>query len=178
MTITKNLGVKCLTSNRKFWKTVKPPFSEKIQASSKINLLENEVLVTDDRKVADISTEYFIDITEALGIPEPKDILIPIDGLCDPVETAIKKYSSHPSMELIYMNKTSSNELRFNMAVRERVAAELQKLKLIKASPAGSIPGKILKENQGIFINMLKKLFYGINGTFPPELKIGEITPV
>ena len=46
--------MKCLTGNRKFWKTVKPLFSEKIKASSKINLLENEVLVTDDREVADI----------------------------------------------------------------------------------------------------------------------------
>ena len=50
----KNLDVKCLTDNRKFWKTIKPLFSEKIKASPNINLLENEVLVTDDREVANI----------------------------------------------------------------------------------------------------------------------------
>ena len=34
----KNLDVKCLTDNRKFWKTVKPLFSEKVKTPSKINL--------------------------------------------------------------------------------------------------------------------------------------------
>ena len=176
----KNLDVKCLTDNRKFWKTIKPLFSEKIKASPKINLLENEVLVTDDREVANIFNEYFISITEVLGIQEPKDILKPIEGLHDPIEVAIKKFSSHPSIELIYKNKKSSNEFRFTMVVRERVATEIQKLKLNKASPVDSIPGKILKDNQDIFTNALQKLFNDsvIDGTFPPELKIGEITPV
>ena len=95
----------CLTDNRKFWKKVKPLFSEKIKASSKINLLENEVPVTDDREVADIFNGYFSHITEALEIHEPKDSLTPIVGLRDPIEAAIRKYSSHPSIELIFMNK-------------------------------------------------------------------------
>ena len=43
-----------------------------------------------------------------------------------------------------------------------------------------NIPGKILKRNHDIFTNMLQKPFNGsvINGAFPPEFKIGEITPV
>ena len=45
------------------------------------------------------------------------------------------------------------------MAVRERVATETQKLKLNKASPVDSIPGKILKDNQDIFTIALQKLF-------------------
>ena len=66
------------------------------------------------------------------------------------------------------------------MVVRERVATELQKLKLNKASPVDSIPGKILNDKQDIFTNASQKLFNDSvsNGTFPPELKIGEITPV
>ena len=67
------LDAKCLTDNRKFWKAVKPLFPEKIKVSPKINLLENEVLVTGDR-----SSRYIY---------------------------AIKKYSSHPSIELIYKNE-------------------------------------------------------------------------
>ena len=140
--------------------------------------MENEVLITDDREVADIFHEYLIHIREALGILEPKDILTPIDGLYDSIEAAIKKYSSHPSIVLIYKNK-KSNEFGFNTVVRERVAVELQTLKLNKANHVGSIPGKILKDNQDIFTNVLQKLFNisVIDGTFPPELKIREITP-
>ena len=97
----KTLDIKCLTDNRKFWKTVKPLFSDKIQASSKITLVENEVLVTDDKEVAEIFNEYFVNITDSLGIIQPKDALTPTDGLQDPVEIAIKKYSSHPSIKMI-----------------------------------------------------------------------------
>ena len=87
----KTLDVKCLTDNRKLWKIVKPLFSDKIQASSKITLLENEVLVTDDKEVAEIFNEYFANITDSLiGIIQPKDALTPTDGLQDPVEIAIK----------------------------------------------------------------------------------------
>ena len=51
----KNLDVKCLTDNREFGKIIKPLFSDKIKASS--------ILVTDDRDIADIFYEYFIQIT-------------------------------------------------------------------------------------------------------------------
>ena len=92
-----------------------------------------------------------IPIAEALRVHEPNDILTPTDGLRDPIEVAIKKYSSHLSITLIYENKKSSNEIRFNSVVRERVSAELQRQKLNKATPVGSIPGKNLKNNQGIY---------------------------
>ena len=67
--------------------------------------MENEVLVTDDKEVAEIFNEYFVNITDSLGIIQPKDALTPTDGLHDPVEIAIKKYSSHPSIKLISENK-------------------------------------------------------------------------
>ena len=63
--------------------------------------------------------KYYIHITEALGLPEPKDILMLIVGLHDPIEVAIAKYSSHPSIQLIYKDKKSSNEFGFNTVVRE-----------------------------------------------------------
>ena len=131
----KNLDVTCVADNRKFWKTIKPLLSSKIKASSKLNLLENEVPVTDDKEVADIFNVYFIHITEALGIHQEKDALTPIEEVHDPIEVAIKNYSSHQSIEFIYNHRKSSNEFGFNTAVGERVATELQKLKLNKANP-------------------------------------------
>ena len=55
--------------------------------------------------MADMCNECFIHKTEALGTHEPKDILTPIDEHRDPIEVAISKYSSHPSIELIYKAK-------------------------------------------------------------------------
>ena len=48
--------------NRKFWKTVKPLFSEKVQTPSDVTLVENGSLISDDFQVAEILTDYFINI--------------------------------------------------------------------------------------------------------------------
>ena len=176
----KTLDIKCLTDNRKFWKSVKPLFSDKIQASSKITLLENEVLVTDDKEVAEIFIDYFVNITDSLGIIQPKDALIPTDGLHDLVEIAIKKYSSHPSIKLISENRNPSHNFAFSFVSNSRISAKLRELKLNKAAPIDSIPGKILKENSDIFTAILQELFNAsiVDGAFPFELKRGEVTSV
>ena len=107
-----------------------------MKAFSKVNLLENQVLAVDAREVGGIFDKSFIHITEARGIHEPNDNLMPIDGLRGPIEAAIKKYSFHPRLELIYENKKLSNKFGFNTVFRERVAAELENLKLNKATVA------------------------------------------
>ena len=169
-----------MTDSRKFWKTIKPLFSDKIQASCKIALLENEVLVDDDKEVAEVFNEYFVNITDSLGIIQPKGDLTPTDGLYDPVEIAIKKYSSHPSIQLISANTNPSNSFAFSCVPNERVSAKLQELKTKKASPIGSIPGNILKDNSDIFTEILQELFIAsiVDGTFPTELKKGEVASV
>ena len=48
-----NLSEKQTTNNKRFWKTVKPFLSNKVQSSERINLTdENDSLVTDCGKVA------------------------------------------------------------------------------------------------------------------------------
>ena len=128
--------------NRKFWKTVKQLFSDKIQASSKITLLENGVLVTDDKEVAEVFNEYFVNITDSLGIIQPKGALTPTDGLYDPVEITSKTYSSHPSIKLISANTIPSNDFAFSCVTNESVSAKLQELK--KRKPLLSAASQVI----------------------------------
>ena len=58
------LDPKVFSDNKRFWKTVKPLFSNKIQSSSCITLLENGVVESDEGKVAEILNNYFGNITE------------------------------------------------------------------------------------------------------------------
>ena len=57
-----NLNTNVLTENRTFWKTVKPFLSEKSKKASKITLIENEKIVSEDKKIAKIFNDYFISI--------------------------------------------------------------------------------------------------------------------
>ena len=43
-----------------FWKTVKPVFTDKVQVSQSITLIENGEMVTNDLKIAEISTTILL----------------------------------------------------------------------------------------------------------------------
>ena len=96
-----NLDVTLITDNRKFWKTVKPLFSDKIKSQSKIVLVENDEAISDDRQVAEIFNNYFVTVTETLGIAENLDNILSTEGIIDPVDIAIEKYANHPSIKAI-----------------------------------------------------------------------------
>ena len=75
---------------------MKPLFSEKVQTSSDITLVENGTLISGDFKVAEIKNDYFVNITETLGISKNAENVSPVIEDTDPVERAIRKY--HISM--------------------------------------------------------------------------------
>ena len=105
----KNIDLKSLNDNRKFWKTVKPLFSGKVKTTSSVTLLENDEIVSDDKAVAEIFNDYFANITSSLGIEETGSNVVSADGIDDPVELAIIKYSLHPSIKRITESSTGSS---------------------------------------------------------------------
>ena len=54
-----NLDLKFITDNRKFWKQVKPFFSDKTPFINNITLLEGDEIVTDNSACAEILNNYF-----------------------------------------------------------------------------------------------------------------------
>ena len=90
-----------VTDNKKFWKTVKPLFTDKVQTSSSITLVENEKIITNDSEIAEIFNEFFTNITKTMDIAPGECILVPTNQLLDPVEIAVEKYKYHPSIQKI-----------------------------------------------------------------------------
>ena len=54
-----NLEPKLTTDNKKFWKSVKPLFSDKITVKEIINLTENGKILISDTDIADTFNDYF-----------------------------------------------------------------------------------------------------------------------
>ena len=65
-----NLNINFVNENKTFWKTVKHYFSNKILKNSKIVLMENNEIITDNRKNAEIMNNYFVNLTQNLNIPQ------------------------------------------------------------------------------------------------------------
>ena len=94
-----SLDLKNLGDSRNFWKIVKPVFSGRFQTSSSVTLLENDKVVSNDRAVADIFNDYFVNITGSLDISDTNLNLLSTDGIDDPADIAVRKHSLHPSIK-------------------------------------------------------------------------------
>ena len=69
----KNLKVKDLSDNRKFWKIMKPYFSNKGLNSNKLLMKERGNPVSDEKEPATIMNNFFINITKDLKLKKDRE---------------------------------------------------------------------------------------------------------
>ena len=95
-----NLNTSVLTENRTFWKTVKPFLAEKSKKVSKITLIEDNQIISQDKQIAKIFNEYFISIP-ILNMPTNQEFEYSDSREGDPPLWIIGKYQNHPSIKLV-----------------------------------------------------------------------------
>ena len=64
------INAKNIDDNKKFWKTVKPFFSNKGLNSNKLILIEKNNLISEESVLANTMNQYFTIITKQLKKPE------------------------------------------------------------------------------------------------------------
>ena len=94
-----NLYTKVVTNKRVFWKTVKPLLSEKVTKHSKINLAEDDKIISRDDQIAKKFSEYFINIL-ILNMPS-NGYKCSVSSEQDPILKMLDKYWDHPNIKLI-----------------------------------------------------------------------------
>ena len=139
--------MKLLTDNRKCWRTVKPLFSDKIQTSTAITLLENNELVNDNSVVANIFNDYFASITDSLDIPTVSENITATNEIKDPLDIAL----TNLSVKLIKERVQVEHRFEFEHVSLQEVVVQLHKLDPKKSCPVGSLPTRLLKEHFDVF---------------------------
>ena len=134
----------------------KASFSGRIQTPGSINLLEGEGLISDDRKVAEILNDYFVDITASLEISEVEENLMEANEFRDPIGVAVNMYTCHPSIQLIKQRVTVGEKFAIQEVSLEEILYQLEELDPTKASPFGNIPVKILTEHSDLIAPLLQ----------------------
>ena len=81
--------------------------------NSSVTLLENGKMVSKDSEIAEIFNNYFANIAESLGISANESLLVPTNDTVDPIDKAVMKFQSHPSIRKIKENTTSSVKFYF-----------------------------------------------------------------
>ena len=65
-----NIDIKSASDTKKFWKTIKPYFSNKGLNSNKIFLSEKRRLIKDPVAIATTMNDYFVNITQTIRLKQ------------------------------------------------------------------------------------------------------------
>ena len=172
-----NLNTNILSENRTFWKTVKPFLSEKSQKTSKITLIENEEIISDDKQIAKIFNDYFISIP-ILNMPTNQEFDFAVTQEVDPVLRIIEKYQNHPSVKLLN-SKNKLHTFKFRETNINEIKRYISSLDPKKVSQKSDMNTNILKKNVFFFAEYVCNDINAsiLNAKFHNELKEADIIP-
>ena len=148
-----NIKINNIADNKKFWQTVKLLFSDKVIHRETINLIDNQITLSNDEEIAETFNKYFWNIAKNVSLPESPSIKEPsVELFSDPVILVLEKYKDHPSITSIKNKMTSMDnpKLSFRFVSLNKTLNGVNKLNRKKASQATDIPVKIIKENKGV----------------------------
>ena len=170
-----DINVKSISDNKKFWKTIKPFFSNKGLNTNSMMLVEDNGIVRNEEIIANIMNNYFTNITTHLKLKPSK-----IDPKAN-LESIIDTFQNHESVQRIKLaNFHSKSSLKFNSVSELDVKKEILNLSSKKATRKGDIPAKILKNSINTYLSELTILINNClkEGVFPDDLKLADITPI
>ena len=63
-----NLDIRSIIDNKRFWKTIKPMFSDNFFTNQRINLVEKEMILSSDQEIAETFNTFFSNTVSNLNI--------------------------------------------------------------------------------------------------------------
>ena len=154
-----NISTRDIT-DKTFWKTVKPLFTEKIQTKSKITLIEKNVVsglgqeqivsekvTSEDQAVAEVFNKFFINIVPNLKIPTNHSYDTDFLVTNDQVPNALNKFRNHPSIIMTKNKRKADQCFSFGPLTYGDILKKTNNLDPAKASQQSDVPTKILKQN-------------------------------
>ena len=99
--------------------------------------------------------EFFVTVTDSLGINENFNDENETDGITDPVKNAVKKISNHLSILKIKGHHQNAGPFAFQKVTPDTVDKEVKSLNPKKATTHQSIPPKILKSSSDVCMEPL-----------------------
>ena len=170
-----------LNDNRRFWKTVKPFLSDKGSHTSKINLVNNEEVISDEIALAETFSKFYENTVKNLGISEEIHTSSNFKS-SDPVDIAISKYRYHPSiLKIKEFVGDNTPKFQFSEINLENIVKEIRKLNISKKGTFKNISPKSLLETLDVSGPILLNIWNeGIlkDCIYPNKLKLADVSPV
>ena len=145
-----NLNTTVLTENKTFWKTVKLFLTEKSKKVSKITLIENSQIISQDKQIAKIFNQYFIPM---LNMPTNQEFEYSDSPEEDSLLRIIGKYQNHPSIKLI-KSKNKSQRFKFRETNTNVIKKSIKNFDPKKASQKSDLNTNIIRKNAAFLQNI------------------------
>ena len=167
-------------TTKAFWQRIKPLFSDKMKAiESDIILVENEIITSENKEVAEKFNNFFNEAVENLDI----ELFLTEytgDRLTCNLPGKLDKYDDHPSIKKINENLKLDIKFSFSDITFQEFENEILKLGIKKAVQDGDIPTKVLIKTHDIVSNHLSNYYNKAknNQNYPVSLKLANVVPV
>ena len=171
------MKIQDVTDNKKFWKIFRPYFSDKGYNKTKITIVEKDSILTDEKKIATLMNNYFINITKNLDL---KPSTVPNTSDLDEITKHFDDHISICKIKEAYNEILREDNFSFKMVSMDKVKKEVLKLNSKKSSTYDVIPASILKQTIEVHLKYLTNTINNCfkESTFPDELKQSEVIPV
>ena len=165
-----------IDNDKKFWKMVKPMFSNSKEMGEKIVLTEEGMIILGNAMIAECLNSNFINITDSLEL-DPMFKQVPnFVGLDEKVSLALAKYNNHPSIISIKRKISITQKFELSHVYPWEVVKFVKVLDTSK-STSGDIPTKMTKESICPYLtDCINAAIY--NCTFPDELKKADVSAI
>ena len=175
-----NLDTMLISDNKTFWNTVKPLFSDKINMSQKITLINDNNIISENSEIAKIFNEYFCTVATKFNIEDTVIHITDTQNTSDPILKAIKKYENHPSIIKITENIITKEVFKFPHASCKDIETVVNSVDISKATICRNIPTKVFKQNFDICSGVITSIYNSciIAPNFPSNMKYANINPV
>ena len=121
---------------------MKPFFSDKQRSRNDIVLIEDEAIISNDVKVAETMNDFFVFVTDFLGINENSGFENATEGYTDTIDKAVHTFSNHPSIQKIKDQYQNAGPLHFQLVIPDAVEKEVRNLNPKKATTHKNISPK------------------------------------
>ena len=149
----------------------KPYFNNKGLNSNKLLLKEKGNLVSDEKELATIINNFFINITKDLELKKDSK------GKLNNLEDFLKEIESHPSIEKTKKAINITEKFSFHHVKYDEVRKLIMNVDGSKATPVGDIHIDMLKQTIRIHLPvMTQTINMSIdNNYYPDDVKVAEV---
>ena len=181
----KKLTEKGLTTNKSFWKFMKPFLTNKgFTGNNDITLIHQNKIISDEKQLTKLLNSYYINIVEKSSDTKTFGINFKNTSV-QSVRDIVNSYKNHPSIIKIKQvvngsNVSDSERFSFKTINESEIKDLLKNLDIKKASGIDTIPPKLVKLSADFLTPLLTKAINTsiAQNVFPENAKTASVIPL